>query len=185
MASQFHTSNIKLTSKPIVFSEAINLGFKKPILKVNDRVVMLCDVRTGYETGTVKWLGILPTVGEEWMAGVDFENSVGSGTGKYKSKDGRTYKLFSAKRGHALFVPVIGLLKKEDVDLGGGSPEPTAPTASCIICMSNEAMNACIPCCHVVFCDSCAQLSRAASMSRCPVCRTRLEDLFRLTNKPK
>lgn len=73
----------------------------------DDRVVWLSD--NGPEFGQVKWLGLLPDVGTDWMAGVDFDNPVGSGTGLYNDQ-----QLFEAPLNHASLVPVIGLMKAED-----------------------------------------------------------------------
>lgn len=70
-------------------------------------MVWLSD--NGPEFGQVKWLGILPDVSEDWMAGVDFDNPVGSGTGLYNDQ-----QLFEAPMNHASLVPVIGLMKAED-----------------------------------------------------------------------
>lgn len=52
------------------------------------------------------------------MAGVDFDNPVGSGTGLYND-----HQLFEAPMNHASLVPVIGLMKLEDYC----PAEPAAP----------------------------------------------------------
>lgn len=57
------------------------------------------------------------------MAGVEFENPVGSGTGLYNEQ-----QLFEAHMNHASLVPVIGLMKAED--FGGESQKPTKPSRS-------------------------------------------------------
>jgi len=43
--------------------------------------------------------------------GVEFDNPVGSGTGRYRSQT-----LFTARRHHASLVPIMGLLKESDLD---------------------------------------------------------------------
>jgi ubiquitin thioesterase CYLD len=53
------------------------------------------------------------------MAGVEFDNAVGSGTGLYND-----HQLFDARMNHASLVPVIGLMKAEDF---GSSDSPNAP----------------------------------------------------------
>jgi len=79
----------------------------RPSLSINERIVWISD--NGPEYGYVRWLGKLPDLGKEWMAGVEFDNPVGSGTGLYKDK-----QLFVTSLNHASLVPVIGLLKASD-----------------------------------------------------------------------
>ena len=55
-----------------------------PPLSIGDKIIWLSD--NGTEEGVVKWLGILPDVGKDWMAGVQFDNPVGSGTGLYNNQ---------------------------------------------------------------------------------------------------
>ena len=65
----------------------INLkrNFKNKIFNYKgDKIIWLSD--NGIEEGVVKWLGILPDVGKDWMAGVQFLNAVGSGTGLYNNQ---------------------------------------------------------------------------------------------------
>lgn len=81
----------------------------KPKLRINERVVWFSD--TGPEYGTIRWIGKLDDTGSEWMAGVDFDNPVGSGTGLYKEE-----QLFNAALNHASLVPIIGLIKASDLD---------------------------------------------------------------------
>ena len=76
---------------------------------------------SGPEYGYVKWLGKLPDVGPDWMAGVDFDNPVGSGTGLYND-----HQLFEARMNHASLVPVIGLMKAEDFD-GNDTRDSSSP----------------------------------------------------------
>lgn len=86
----------------------------RPSLSMDERIVWISD--NGPEYGNVRWLGKLPDLGKEWMAGVEFDNPVGSGTGLYKDR-----QLFVTPLNHASLVPVIGLLKASDFD---GPPEP-------------------------------------------------------------
>ena len=87
---------------------------------MDERIVWISD--NGPEYGNVRWLGKLPDLGKEWMAGVEFDNPVGSGTGLYKDT-----QLFVTPLNHASLVPVIGLLKASDFD---GPPEPPTRTSS-------------------------------------------------------
>lgn len=93
--------------RPLSFEEVCATGAAPPPLELHDRVVWLSD--NGPEFGYVEWLGKLPDVGSDWMAGVDFDNPVGSGTGLYND-----HQLFTASMNHASLVPVIGLMKAED-----------------------------------------------------------------------
>ncbi|KAJ8303512.1 hypothetical protein KUTeg_019908 [Tegillarca granosa] len=78
-------------------------------LQEGDRVMWLSD-QTGPEFGIVKWIGILPdSTKRDVTVGVEFDNPVGSGTGKYRS-----HRLFHAKPQHASLVPILGLMKAEE-----------------------------------------------------------------------
>lgn len=92
----------------------------RPSLSMDERIVWISD--NGPEYGNVRWLGKLPDLGNEWMAGVEFDNPVGSGTGLYKDR-----QLFVTPLNHASLVPVIGLLKASDFD---GPPEPPVRSSS-------------------------------------------------------
>lgn len=71
-------------------------------------------------------MGRLPDVGTDWMAGVEFVNPVGSGTGLYNDQ-----QLFEARMNHASLVPVIGLMKAEDFGLGTADGQaPAKPSRS-------------------------------------------------------
>lgn len=103
--------------RPQSLEEVCAAGHSPPPLCVGDHVVWLSD--NGPEFGHVRWLGRLPDVGADWMAGVEFVNPVGSGTGLYNDQ-----QLFEVRMNHASLVPVIGLMKAEDF---GGSPDGHAP----------------------------------------------------------
>lgn len=92
----------------------------RPSLSMDERIVWISD--NGPEYGNIRWLGKLPDLGKEWMAGVEFDNPVGSGTGLYKDR-----QLFVTPLNHASLVPVIGLLKASDFD---GPPEPPVRNSS-------------------------------------------------------
>lgn len=86
---------------------------------MDERIVWISD--HGPEYGNVRWLGKLPDLGKEWMAGVEFDNPVGSGTGLYRDR-----QLFITPLNHASLVPIIGLLKASDFE----PPKPPARTSS-------------------------------------------------------
>ncbi|XP_033754126.1 ubiquitin carboxyl-terminal hydrolase CYLD-like [Pecten maximus] len=85
-------------------------------LREKDRVVWMSD--SGAEYGIVKWIGILPdSRNQEVTVGVEFDNPVGSGTGKYKNT-----RLFYARAQHASLVPIMGLIKADDVTVRDTAP---------------------------------------------------------------
>ena len=108
--------------RPQSLDEVCAAGHSPPPLCVGDHVVWLSD--NGPEFGHVRWLGRLPDVGADWMAGVEFVNPVGSGTGLYNDQ-----QLFEARMNHASLVPVIGLMKAEDFG-GVDGQAPTKPSRS-------------------------------------------------------
>lgn len=93
--------------RPRFLDEICSDGTAAPSLKLGDKVVWISD--DGPEYGVVKWLGKLPDVGNEWMAGVDFVNPIGSGTGLYHE-----YQLFQTRMNHASLVPIAGLIRAND-----------------------------------------------------------------------
>ncbi|XP_053203646.1 ubiquitin carboxyl-terminal hydrolase CYLD-like [Panonychus citri] len=104
--------------RPLSEGEVCAMENAPPLLSIGNRIVWLSD--NGPEFGYIKWLGKLPDVGSDWMAGVHFDNPVGSGTGIYND-----HQLFEAPVYHASLVPVIGLLRAEDF-LGGGPSSSSA-----------------------------------------------------------
>ncbi len=61
--------------------------------------------------GTVRWIGYLPQSSNDTiMAGVEFDDAIGKGNGRYKGE-----QLFQARRGHASLVPIVGLMRESDV----------------------------------------------------------------------
>ncbi|XP_034231324.1 ubiquitin carboxyl-terminal hydrolase CYLD isoform X2 [Thrips palmi] len=77
-------------------------------LKVGERVVWFRD--SGQEHGVVRWLGHLDPMKDELHAGVDFDNPVGKTNGSYRGK-----KYFETKKNHAAFLPVLGLVRADDL----------------------------------------------------------------------
>ena len=93
-------------------------------LTINDRVVWMSD--DGPESGTVQWIGVLPDAApprdaSQLTVGVEFDNPVGSGTGRYRSQT-----LFTARRRHASLVPIMGLMKESDFDRFSSSWKPSS-----------------------------------------------------------
>ncbi|XP_076469899.1 ubiquitin carboxyl-terminal hydrolase CYLD-like isoform X2 [Babylonia areolata] len=80
------------------------------MLKIGERVMWPSD--NGNELGTVRWVGRLPNDPRgEITVGVEFDNPIGTGTGKYKEE-----RLFYTKYGHASLVPLMGLLRADPQD---------------------------------------------------------------------
>lgn len=97
-------------------------------LSHGERIVWMSD--EGPEFGTVRWVGCLPDVAaNEITVGVEFDNPIGSGTGRYKS-----HRLFEARRNHASLVPILGLMKMSDY-----MPEAGASSSSFGIRTSSSA----------------------------------------------
>jgi len=111
------SSKSRSENRPISLNDACLIyNCSPPPLTVDSRVVWLSD--NGPEFGYIKWLGKLPDVSDDWMAGVYFDNPVGSGTGLYND-----YQLFEAPMNHASLVPIIGLLKAEDFEDANSNSE--------------------------------------------------------------
>ncbi|XP_076333732.1 ubiquitin carboxyl-terminal hydrolase CYLD-like isoform X2 [Tachypleus tridentatus] len=102
-------------SRPILLESAYINDTLVPQLKLGIRVVWMSD--DGPEYGYVRWLGKLPDAGSEWMAGVEFDNPIGTGNGRYNN-----HQLFVTKLNHASLVPVIGLIKVEDFEENRAGP---------------------------------------------------------------
>ncbi|KAK7114047.1 ubiquitin carboxyl-terminal hydrolase CYLD-like [Littorina saxatilis] len=90
------------------------------VLRIGDRVMWPSD--NGNEYGTVRWIGSLPDdESGEKTVGVEFDNQIGTGTGKY-----RDTRLFYTKHGHASLVPLMGLIRVDSQD-GVIVAEPRTP----------------------------------------------------------
>ena len=77
-------------------------------VSLGERVVWLH--RDESEAGTVRWLGQLTIQGVEMeMVGVECDNRVGTGTGRYGDR-----QLFRTRYRHATIVPLSGLIKERD-----------------------------------------------------------------------
>ncbi|XP_064466826.1 uncharacterized protein LOC135377970 [Ornithodoros turicata] len=78
-----------------------------PLLTLGDRVVWLFD--HGPEHGWVRFVGRIPVVSTNWAIGVEFDNPVGAGDGKFGGK-----RYFYAKNDHAFFLPSSSLIRSQD-----------------------------------------------------------------------
>nr|CAD7437736.1 unnamed protein product [Timema bartmani] len=77
------------------------------VVQVGDRVVWVTD--SGPEVGYIRWIGILDDIPELKMAGVEFDNPIGTCNGSYKKN-----QLFRADMNCASFLPLISLIKADD-----------------------------------------------------------------------
>lgn len=78
-----------------------------PLLTLGDRVVWLFE--HGPEHGWVRWIGRIPVVSPNWTIGVEFDNPIGAGDGKFGGK-----RYFYARNDHAYFLPNSSLLRACD-----------------------------------------------------------------------
>jgi hypothetical protein len=78
----------------------------------------------------------------------------------------------------------FGEVKEElEVSANVGSTEPAKPRHDlrvCVICLSEEATLACVPCGHRSYCAPCAKQVRSRGFPSCPVCRTSVTDVLRV-----
>lgn len=126
---------IRLFKEDFVYETRLkmSLHYEEYPLRIGERIVWMSD--DGPEFGTVKWIGRLPdTRTSEATVGIEFDNPIGSGTGRYKSQ-----RLFTARRNHASLVPMMGLMKLSDYmpdvaesshDAGSARFRSQAPSAS-------------------------------------------------------
>ena len=76
-------------------------------LAVNERVVWLNDNGDCCKA-TVRWFGYLPDeMGYELIAGVEFDEYVGKGTGRFRGRH-----IFHTRKGHASLIPISGLIRE-------------------------------------------------------------------------
>lgn len=118
-----HASQTSADSRQLLStSESIQYSLKK-----GERVVWFSDDSTAH-SGTVKWVGDLEEEPEMGLiVGVEFDEPIGKGTGKFRGRD-----LFTAKRGHASLVPAIGLVRYSEY-LDGSSSSSAKPTVDNIV----------------------------------------------------
>ncbi|KAK7483267.1 hypothetical protein BaRGS_00025434 [Batillaria attramentaria] len=152
------------------------------VLCVGDRVLWPRD--GGNEYGTVRWIGVLEgDTSNEIHAGVEFDNPVGKGTGKFRDQ-----RLFYTQYGHAALVPLMGLVKLvcDDLEIQQHTQNTRQDDhkahevhlnkirkLSCTICMELFRSPRLLPC-HHTFCLECLQKLAAEHKSNrfpCPTCR--------------
>ncbi|XP_022653090.1 uncharacterized protein LOC111246938 isoform X3 [Varroa destructor] len=89
----------------------ISYGPLGPLLTLGDRVVWV--LRDGPQFGWVRWVGRLPDVTDDgWTIGVEFDNPVGSGDGRFAGK-----RYFFGRHDHALFLPNTNLMRADEYHL--------------------------------------------------------------------
>lgn len=99
-------------------SVCLDMTSQEDELRIGDRVMWPSD--HGNEYGTVRWIGPLPDdLKSETTVGVEFDNPIGTGTGKYRDQ-----RLFYTRHGHASLVPLMGLIKVDPHEDMGGPPKP-------------------------------------------------------------
>ncbi|OQR72771.1 hypothetical protein BIW11_10171 [Tropilaelaps mercedesae] len=89
----------------------ISYGSLGPLLTLGDRVVWV--LRDGPQFGWVRWVGRLPDVTDDgWTIGIEFDNPVGSGDGRFAGK-----RYFFGRQDHALFLPNANLMRADEYHL--------------------------------------------------------------------
>ena len=75
-------------------------------LALSERVTWWND--SGPSKATVRWFGYLPNeMGYELIAGVEFDEPVGKGTGRFRGRH-----IFHTRKGHASLIPISGLIRE-------------------------------------------------------------------------
>ena len=81
-------------------------------LQLSDRVVYRSD-DNGPCMATVRWFGYLPEARSyELIAGVEFDNPIGKGTGKFRGRH-----IFHTRKHHASLIPMSELNREDEVSL--------------------------------------------------------------------
>tara|TARA_B100000780_G_scaffold197335_1_gene139396 strand:+ start:32 stop:937 length:906 start_codon:yes stop_codon:yes gene_type:complete len=77
--------------------------------------------------------------------------------------------------GHVLIEAMKGNMHYKDVQASCGSE------VECVICMSETATNAMVPCGHLALCSSCAAGMKAANKKhRCPMCKSEIQSFLKI-----
>lgn len=74
---------------------------------------------------------------------------------------------------------------ENEVCAGAGADSPAAPPADsdrrvCVICLSDDATHASVPCGHRAYCGACAQRAESQRQRQCPVCRAYTTTVMRV-----
>jgi hypothetical protein len=76
---------------------------------------------------------------------------------------GQTYEL----------ADIYGFDNKEEEE----APEEDADDSKCVVCITDQADTAVIPCRHMCMCYGCAKILRLQT-NKCPICRTQIDNLI-------
>jgi len=130
--------------------------------------------------------------------GICFTRSVFVWDGGALASEGRLDFCAPAPHGGFFYLPLgpekyqrfgallyaFGEVKEElEVSANVGSTESAKPRQDlrvCVICLSEEATLACVPCGHRSYCAPCAKQGRCRGFPSCPVCRTSVTDVLRV-----
>lgn len=52
--------------------------------------------------------------------------------------------------------------------------------SDCVICMDEKRCITCIPCGHVVYCESCCKQTSVKSSTSCPICRKKVDRMMKI-----
>ncbi|RWS31792.1 CAP-GLY domain containing linker-like protein 5, partial [Leptotrombidium deliense] len=108
--SKIFEALVEVATSPFQEEESNEPLFEEPeapTLSLGERVAWVKT--SGPEFGTVRWIGRMPQVTAHWTVGVEFDNAIGSGDGRF---GGRRY--FIAKENFAKFLPLSSLTKVDN-----------------------------------------------------------------------
>lgn len=98
---------------------------------------------------------------------------------KHWKLGGLVYAFGEAKE--VLEAPVTVESSSAAAQSGAAAPSvaagPAADRRTCVICLSEDAVFATVPCGHRAFCNGCSSLGKQRN---CPVCRTFVQDVMRI-----
>lgn len=162
--------------------------------EVGERVVSVDD--DGFKHGVVRWVGQLEEHGSHTYVGLELDEPLGSGSGRYGEK-----RFFNTSPNHAAFVPIVELIREKDFLSGNQpssgrdrksfpspskypGPKKSKPNATedveCQVCFENAVDSVFYKCGHSCACYSCAISCKTATPSVCPICRAKICDVIKL-----
>ena len=157
------------------------------VLTLGERVLYFRDDGAA-ASGTVRWVGKLEDIGGDCYVGVELDEAVGTGTGKYNGQ-----QLFQTEPNFATFIPLLGLIKENDfygysdaAEAAEIEKEETADSGAnrsgseCTVCFEKAIDSAIYDCGHSCLCYDCAVACKNKEPALCPICRAPIRDVLRI-----
>ena len=157
------------------------------LLSLGERVLYFRDDGTP-ASGAVRWVGKLEDIGGDSFVGVELDEAVGTGTGKYNGQ-----QLFQTEPNFATFIPLLGLIKENDFygynDAAAAAEVEKSETADskanhsvseCTVCFEKAIDSAIYDCGHSCLCYDCAVACKNKEPALCPICRAPIRDVMRI-----